>query len=112
MDKDTQQADDKEAEDKPKADVKEAEDKPKTGVKSAKDKSTKDTQAAEDKSTKEEESVKELSETVLLVTAKVDGFRRAGREWHGSTKVRVSEFTEEQLEQLIKEPKLHVIQVA
>ncbi len=48
------------------------------------------------------------AEKMLIVISKVDGFRRAGREWHGETEVPVSEFTEEQLAQLMTEPKLHV----
>lgn len=46
---------------------------------------------------------------ILIVTTTQDGFRRAGREWHGSTEVSTGEFSEEQLEQLSQEPKLHII---
>ena len=38
--------------------------------------------------------------TAITVTAKKDGFRRAGRAWHGSVTVDTAEFTEVQLEQL------------
>ncbi len=44
----------------------------------------------------------------LRVTAKRDGFRRAGREWVGTTEVAKSEFTKEQLEQLLAESNLVV----
>lgn len=47
----------------------------------------------------------------LRVTTKVDGFRRGGREWNGTTEVLESEFTDEQLEQLVKEPKLIIQQI-
>jgi len=34
------------------------------------------------------------------ITAKRDGFRRAGREWHGVTEVPATEFDKKQIEQL------------
>ena len=43
---------------------------------------------------------------LLQVTPKRDGFRRAGREWHGTTAVPVTELTAEQYEQLTSEPML------
>lgn len=39
----------------------------------------------------------------LRVTAKRDGFRRGGREWHGTTEVPTDAFTEDQLEQIFDE---------
>ncbi len=47
-------------------------------------------------------------QAVLKVTAKVDGFRRAGREWHGVTQVAKDELTETQIAQLEAEPRLVV----
>ena len=43
---------------------------------------------------------------VLQVVAKRDGFRRAGREWHGTTIVPLAELSEEQLRQIAAEPML------
>jgi len=43
---------------------------------------------------------------VLQVISKRDGFRRAGREWHGTTIVPLSELTPEQYEQINREPML------
>ena len=43
---------------------------------------------------------------VLQVIAKRDGFRRAGREWSGTTTVPLDELTETQLQQLQSEPML------
>lgn len=43
---------------------------------------------------------------VLQVISKRDGFRRAGREWHGTTEVPLDELTEDQFEQLQAEPML------
>ena len=43
---------------------------------------------------------------VLQVISKRDGFRRAGREWHGTTIVPVQELTREQFEQIDREPML------
>lgn len=43
---------------------------------------------------------------VLQVISKRDGFRRAGREWHGTTTVPLDELTEEQFMQLQAEPML------
>ena len=43
---------------------------------------------------------------VLQVISKRDGFRRAGREWHGTTFVPVEELTREQFEQIDREPML------
>lgn len=43
---------------------------------------------------------------MLQVIAKRDGFRRAGREWSGTTTVPLDELTEAQLQQLQAEPLL------
>lgn len=43
---------------------------------------------------------------MLQVTPRRDGFRRAGREWHGTTAVALDELTEEQFDQLTNEPML------
>ena len=43
---------------------------------------------------------------VLQVISKRDGFRRAGREWHGTTLVPLDELTPEQYEQIDSEPML------
>ena len=43
---------------------------------------------------------------VLQVIAKRDGFRRAGREWHGTSHVPLDELTRAQYEQLTTEPLL------
>ena len=43
---------------------------------------------------------------VLQVIAKRDGFRRAGREWSGTTTVPLDELTEAQIQQLQAEPLL------
>ena len=43
---------------------------------------------------------------MLQVIAKRDGFRRAGREWNGTTTVPLDELTKEQVEQLQAEPQL------
>lgn len=43
---------------------------------------------------------------VLQVISKRDGFRRAGREWHGTTFVPLEELTREQFEQIDREPML------
>ncbi len=43
---------------------------------------------------------------VLQVISKRDGFRRAGREWHGTTLVPVDELNRRQYEQLTSEPLL------
>jgi hypothetical protein len=49
----------------------------------------------------------------LKIVAKRDGFRRAGREWHGTTIVPLSELTAEQYELLKGESTfLHVEDVA
>jgi hypothetical protein len=45
----------------------------------------------------------------LIITSKVEGFRRAGRAWSKSpTTVLVSELSDEQIEQLTAEPMLEV----
>lgn len=51
------------------------------------------------------------SRQALQVISKRDGFRRAGREWHGSTTVPLDDLTDEQIEQLESEPMLVVLQV-
>lgn len=43
---------------------------------------------------------------LLQVIAKRDGFRRAGRGWHGTSTVALDELTEEQRQQLATEPML------
>ena len=43
---------------------------------------------------------------VLQVISKRDGFRRAGREWHGTTFVPLDELNRRQYEQLTSEPLL------
>ena len=43
---------------------------------------------------------------VLQVVSKRDGFRRAGRAWHGTSTVPLDELTREQYEQLTTEPML------
>ena len=43
---------------------------------------------------------------MLQVIAKRDGFRRAGREWHGTTIVPLDELTREQYMQIGSEPML------
>lgn len=48
---------------------------------------------------------------VLQVVSKRDGFRRAGREWHGTSTVAVDELTDEQLDQLYSEPMLVVMEL-
>ena len=45
---------------------------------------------------------------VLQVISKRDGFRRAGREWHGTTFVPVQELTREQFEQLLQQIESHL----
>ena len=42
----------------------------------------------------------------LQVVTKRDGFRRAGREWHGTTTVPLEELTEEQFLKIQAEPML------
>lgn len=43
---------------------------------------------------------------VLQVISKRDGFRRAGREWHGTTLVPLDELNREKYEQIVREPML------
>lgn len=43
---------------------------------------------------------------VLQVISKRDGFRRAGREWHGTTLVPLDELDREKYEQITNEPML------
>lgn len=47
----------------------------------------------------------------LRVIASKNGFRRAGREWHGTADVPRDEFTNEQVKQLLKEPRLAVQEI-
>lgn len=47
---------------------------------------------------------------LITVIAKQDGFRRAGREWHGTTEIDPADLKEGQLEQLKAEPMLTVIE--
>lgn len=47
----------------------------------------------------------------LQVVSKRDGFRRAGREWHGTTTLGREELTDEQLAQLKAEPMLVVLEL-
>lgn len=51
------------------------------------------------------------SRQALQVISKRDGFRRAGREWNGSTTVLLDDLTDEQIDQLESEPMLVVLQV-
>lgn len=51
---------------------------------------------------------KEKTKTITVI-AKQDGFRRAGREWHGTTEIDPDSLSEGQLEQLKAEPMLTVI---
>jgi len=44
------------------------------------------------------------AKSVLNVTTKRDGFRRAGRAWSGTTKVLKGELTDEQIAQLKADP--------
>jgi len=44
----------------------------------------------------------------IKVTTKKDGFRRGGREWHGTTELPLTELTEEQLKQVRNESMLIV----
>ncbi len=48
------------------------------------------------------------TDTDLIVVAKRDGFRRAGRTWHGSTTVYAGDLTADEIAQLQAEPMLHV----
>ena len=49
---------------------------------------------------------------VISVAAEKEGFRRAGRAWSKTpTEVPVSDFTEEQLQQLFEEPMLTIKEV-
>lgn len=49
----------------------------------------------------------------LLVTAKKEGFRRAGRAWSRTeTRVEIAELTDDQVEALFAEPMLDVVGVA
>lgn len=49
----------------------------------------------------------------LLVTAQVEGFRRAGRAWSKTqTRVEAAELTDRQVEALLAEPMLDVVGVA
>lgn len=48
---------------------------------------------------------------VLQVSAKRDGFRRAGREWHGTTEVALHELSDAQIEQLEAEPMLVTLRI-
>lgn len=48
---------------------------------------------------------------VLQVVSKRDGFRRAGREWHGTTTVQPEELTDAQLAQVKAEPMLVVLEL-
>lgn len=47
----------------------------------------------------------------LRVHAKIDGFRRAGRAWHGTTTVPRKDFTKDQVRQLEDEPRVVVEEV-
>ena len=54
---------------------------------------------------------KEAEGKALRVVAKRDGFRRAGREWHGATVVPTSELDDQQYLQLTTDPMLDAILV-
>ncbi len=60
-----------------------------------------DTQAAQSGSTRQ----------ALQVISKRDGFRRAGREWHGTTTVQAQDLTGKQRAQLEAEPMLVVLEL-
>lgn len=45
---------------------------------------------------------------LIKVTTKKDGFRRGGREWHGTTIVDSKDFSRAQLKQIEEEPNLVV----
>ncbi len=47
----------------------------------------------------------------LRITTKQDGFRRAGREWHGTTELAVDKLTEDELKQIKAEPKLVIQEI-
>jgi len=47
----------------------------------------------------------------LRVTAGKDGFRRAGRAWSGITEVLRDALTDEQVKQLMEEPRLVVTEI-
>lgn len=64
--------------------------------------------ATEDQEQAPVETVVETAARVLLVTSIKDGFRRGGRAWYGTTEVLASEFTAEQLVQIMAEKLLRV----
>lgn len=64
---------------------------------------------AADKKTPEKKAAKKVPG--LRVIASKDGFRRGGRDWHGTTDVRRDEFTKEQIKQLLNEPRLAVQEI-
>lgn len=72
--------------------------------------------AASEKAEKDqasEKSAAEIKVSKLLVRSQVAGFRRAGRAWPAEeVTVAASEFTAEQIEQLLAEPMLVVLPVA
>ena len=47
----------------------------------------------------------------LEVATKIDGFRRGGRSWSGTTQVAVKDFTEEQIKQLEEESNLTITKI-
>ena len=58
-------------------------------------------------------NTKEPGVVALLVSAKVDGFRRAGRAWsRAQTRVEVAELSADEEEALLREPMLDVVFVA
>lgn len=51
---------------------------------------------------------KQEKKPAIRVTTKQEGFRRGGREWHGTTELSVEELTSDQLAQIKGESKLVV----
>lgn len=72
-------------------------------------------QSSEETTTVPPVGAKKANEPVakaLIVTAKADGFRRAGRRWSTAEQtVSIDEFTTEQVEALLGEPMLDVVVV-
>lgn len=61
-----------------------------------------------DKAKKTEKAPKPGPEKIVRVTARRDGFRRAGREWHGTAEVPASQLSAGELAALRAEPMLAV----
>ena len=73
-------------------------------------KAKKQEQAKQEQAKQEQAKQEQAKQAVpmLRVTAKRDGFRRAGREWHGTTDVPLAELTDDQVAALEAEPMLAV----